>query len=1016
MAFWCCGRGGTSDVVSKNAAELRSLEAVGLSRASSPRLRRTEVQIPVILNVYSLLESNKKLSKMGMGVFHTGVVVYGIEWGYGEVVENPNASGLFCVHPGQAAGTLYRTIRLGYTTRSPMQVDTILHRLENEWRSCEYHILHHNCNHFSQAFCDLLSTTEKLQVPAWCNRAARVGDRVIPRRLATKVQRMLDDEPPKPAVPAPTSNINEVPVSVVPRDWYLHPSVFQPLRYIDEHRQHSVDSRDGRTVADAAAAVGPGSTHYSVEYDIVPPPGYERADSESMHPSVARREMYCSTGKDGSITHMMAIEDQDPLTSSLGGEPGRRLTASRHAIKSTSDESTAPLSLGITFRSGGGDRVVLPRVQPSRSQPHSVPPTGSPKASELDLNVENVLHSEAEEESSPSDMSHLPLVLSLNCGAADVPKATPSSYSVHSRRSESPGQQRKQQHDNLADTLRDANTDASSENPLYTMRESSFQSTGIVLSEHSDAEAPPPSFHERGRATPVGYITTVSPTLTSPRDKKHSRRLGSDTSTCLRNTSNEVNDNASGDVPPVKHKHVKQPTNSSKKKEPTQKLKAGQNFSDIAAAPICDAPLSPIQAAAAESREPKNSSPWSFFKNQCRPSSQAGSGKAVCKYLSTPLPTDKASLLVDKGLRSSAVSMSSGTSTPPSPPQPEAQRDKVAASVPADRSDLLDPAADTQLPLRREGNHTQVPQSAASDSLASSHTIPVALEGIDGEHDALFHTLQNAGDATRTSTTAALQGASAYAPCPCNDSLMPATESRLSPRCNTAPLPLRHHMSAAEDAREKKSASSEQRLSHSKLRLTRGCEPSHVNLSEVNLTTTLSSSPDSPGTMLSPPVQTPERPAVVTCSRAATSWRSPATVSQQCWRASLSAAMDDTPLPKSKQNETPILSARGQHFTQTVASVLQLDVSSDELEAPALRNNNCPNQTTWATGSPSTMEKLAHTPMAPLPCRPSLVYREKAATRDDRVGQNSSSELSQATPTAQRSLGTLPGNPEDPPA
>ncbi|RNF16205.1 uncharacterized protein Tco025E_05245 [Trypanosoma conorhini] len=229
MRLCCCQN--AEDAVADKRAAIAVMEKKGLRRCTPPTtIPRQCVEVAVQINVYSLLEQNKRLKKVGMGVYHCGVVVYGIEWGYGECVESANASGMFCVYPGQAAGTLYRTVFLGVTTRSPQQVDTILHRLENEWRSGDYHILNHNCNHFAQRFCDLLSTVQKLRLPGWCNRAARVCNRVVPRKLATYLHRLVDEEPPKARLPD-LSRIGEIPESVIPRGWYLHPSISQQPRY-----------------------------------------------------------------------------------------------------------------------------------------------------------------------------------------------------------------------------------------------------------------------------------------------------------------------------------------------------------------------------------------------------------------------------------------------------------------------------------------------------------------------------------------------------------------------------------------------------------------------------------------------------------------------------------------------------------------------------------------------------------------------------------------------------------------
>lgn len=227
----CCCKDENNSTVDKIPDTIETGEVV-LKRCAPPVLTRDDfVEVQVHVNVYSLLKRNDCFKKIGMGVFHCGIVVYGIEWGYGECMDPNTASGLFCVCPGHAAGSLYRTICLGVTTRSPEQVDTILHRLENEWRSADYHILAHNCNHFAQRFCDMLSTVQKLQLPAWCNRAARVCNKVVPRRLASYIHRMMDEPPPK-ATPAAPSRVRELPTSVIPPLWYNYYCVSKNPRYV----------------------------------------------------------------------------------------------------------------------------------------------------------------------------------------------------------------------------------------------------------------------------------------------------------------------------------------------------------------------------------------------------------------------------------------------------------------------------------------------------------------------------------------------------------------------------------------------------------------------------------------------------------------------------------------------------------------------------------------------------------------------------------------------------------------
>lgn len=231
---YCCG-GASQDVVDdKTKKHIQKLKTHGLERSLRPELAvPAERRSPVRINIYDLSTRNKSLKRVGFGIYHVGVVVFEIEWSFGESLEHTNGTGLFCCQPG-TAGAITRTMFLGDTTLSPMQVDTILHRLENEWPSRGYHILHRNCNHFAQCFCNHLSTIEPLRIPAWCNRAARVADKVVPKKLATSVQRKVSGEngPPKAtSSTAPAKPVAHLPRSIIPYRWYANPSIVQPPKY-----------------------------------------------------------------------------------------------------------------------------------------------------------------------------------------------------------------------------------------------------------------------------------------------------------------------------------------------------------------------------------------------------------------------------------------------------------------------------------------------------------------------------------------------------------------------------------------------------------------------------------------------------------------------------------------------------------------------------------------------------------------------------------------------------------------
>lgn len=240
----CCGD--ISSVVDKNVEEeIRTLQEKGIERCKPPEISPIpKSRALVSINVYHLSSKNSSLRKVGFGIFHVGVVIYGIEWSYGEsLVKNQVGTGLFSCTPG-SAGTLFRSLMLGETTLSPVQVDTILHRLENEWPSKDYHILHHNCNHFAQCLCFHLSTVKALRVPRWCNRAARAADKFIPKKVATSIQHKVEGR----AVPKASESsllsatlssdqakiTPHLPPSVIPARWYDHPTLVKS-HYVKEN-------------------------------------------------------------------------------------------------------------------------------------------------------------------------------------------------------------------------------------------------------------------------------------------------------------------------------------------------------------------------------------------------------------------------------------------------------------------------------------------------------------------------------------------------------------------------------------------------------------------------------------------------------------------------------------------------------------------------------------------------------------------------------------------------------------
>ncbi|CAK4028625.1 UPF0326 hag1 [Lecanosticta acicola] len=150
----------------------RTRKSSSINSRSSIAPQKTEV----IINVYDLLPPGRLSSilwTVGGSLLHSGVVVNGKEYAYG----GHNRRGLTGVYwtkprfepPG---GTFRAGLLQGFSFRTEQEINETIKEVSDEFLGPSYHLLTHNCNHFTSALCERLTSKP---APAWLNRAASVG-------------------------------------------------------------------------------------------------------------------------------------------------------------------------------------------------------------------------------------------------------------------------------------------------------------------------------------------------------------------------------------------------------------------------------------------------------------------------------------------------------------------------------------------------------------------------------------------------------------------------------------------------------------------------------------------------------------------------------------------------------------------------------------------------------------------------------------------------------------------------
>ncbi|XP_010325511.1 deSI-like protein At4g17486 isoform X4 [Solanum lycopersicum] len=164
------------------------------SSSSKEQINGEKNRSLLYLNVYDLTPVNNYLYWAGLGVFHSGIEVHGLEYGYG-AHEYPS-SGIFEVEPRSCPGfTFRRSVLLGSTDMSRSEVRSYMEHISGKYHGDSYHLIAKNCNHFADEVCSHLTGKP---IPGWVNRLARVGsfcNCILPESIqVTRIRHLPDHQ------------------------------------------------------------------------------------------------------------------------------------------------------------------------------------------------------------------------------------------------------------------------------------------------------------------------------------------------------------------------------------------------------------------------------------------------------------------------------------------------------------------------------------------------------------------------------------------------------------------------------------------------------------------------------------------------------------------------------------------------------------------------------------------------------------------------------------------------------
>mmetsp|Transcript_47503 Transcript_47503/g.134100 ORF Transcript_47503/g.134100 Transcript_47503/m.134100 type:complete len:235 (+) Transcript_47503:79-783(+) len=156
--------------------------AIRASKSNTVRmpLNRQMRGIPVMLHIYDLGPLSKwtlngNAQNTGIGIFHCGVEVLGVEFSFQaifNVEKHSEMTGIVCHTPRCHPRHVYReSIPLGTSSLCLAEIESLMAQLKRAWPAHSYHFLNRNCIDFAEHFAVGLGVPEPF--PRWAHGLAK---------------------------------------------------------------------------------------------------------------------------------------------------------------------------------------------------------------------------------------------------------------------------------------------------------------------------------------------------------------------------------------------------------------------------------------------------------------------------------------------------------------------------------------------------------------------------------------------------------------------------------------------------------------------------------------------------------------------------------------------------------------------------------------------------------------------------------------------------------------------------